>query len=99
LASSREGPLPNGGPFDCVPNQPSDCDAPVPFCDPIDFNNDGLFPDTLDIDDFLAVFSGGPTDCSNDPFCGDLDFNNDGLFPDSLDVENPHSIFVGGSCL
>ncbi|HEX2838203.1 MAG TPA: hypothetical protein VHN77_08780, partial [Phycisphaerales bacterium] len=48
-----------------------------PVCDTIDFNNDGLFPDTMDIDDFLSVFSGGP--CSNDPNCGDIDYNNDGL--------------------
>ncbi|HEX2838179.1 MAG TPA: choice-of-anchor X domain-containing protein, partial [Phycisphaerales bacterium] len=48
-----------------------------PSCDTIDFNNDGLFPDTMDIDDFLSVFSGGP--CSNDPNCGDIDYNNDGL--------------------
>ena len=51
-------------------------------CDSIDFNGDGLFPDTLDIDDFLSVFSGGA--CTNDPACGDVDFNNDGLFPDTL---------------
>jgi hypothetical protein len=30
------------------------------WCDSIDFNGDGLFPDTQDIDDFLSVFSGGP---------------------------------------
>lgn len=36
----------------------SDCAAGV--CDDIDFNNDGLSPDTLDIDSFLSVFSGGP---------------------------------------
>ena len=28
-------------------------------CDDIDFNNDGLYPDTTDIDAFLSVFSGG----------------------------------------
>lgn len=28
-------------------------------CDDVDFNNDQLFPDTLDIDSFLSVFSGG----------------------------------------
>jgi hypothetical protein len=28
-------------------------------CDDVDYNNDGLFPDTADIDDFLSVFSGG----------------------------------------
>jgi hypothetical protein len=66
-------------------------------CDGIDFNNDGLFPDTLDIDDFLSVFSGGP--CSNDPLCGDVDFNNDGLFPDTLDIDSLLSVFSGGPCL
>jgi hypothetical protein len=66
-------------------------------CDSIDFNNDGLFPDTLDIDDFLSVFSGGP--CSNDPLCGDIDINNDGLFPDTLDIDAFLSVFSGGPCL
>lgn len=32
---------------------------PISSCDSIDFNGDGLFPDTADIDAFLAVFSGG----------------------------------------
>ncbi|HEX2838270.1 MAG TPA: hypothetical protein VHN77_09115 [Phycisphaerales bacterium] len=66
-------------------------------CDDSDFNNDGLFPDTLDIDDFLSVFTGGP--CSNDPTCGDIDFNNDGLFPDTLDIDSLLSVFSGGPCL
>ncbi len=68
-----------------------------PACDSIDFNNDGLFPDTQDIDDFLTVFSGGP--CTNDPNCGDIDYNNDGLFPDTLDIEALLSVFSGGPCL
>jgi hypothetical protein len=68
-----------------------------PSCDPIDFNNDGLFPDTADIDDYLSVFGGGP--CSNDPNCGDVDFNNDGLFPDTLDIDSLLSVFGGGPCL
>ncbi|HEX2838414.1 MAG TPA: hypothetical protein VHN77_09835 [Phycisphaerales bacterium] len=68
-----------------------------PICDSIDFNNDGLFPDTLDIDDFLSVFSGGP--CTNSPNCGDIDFNNDGLFPDTLDIDALLSVFSGGSCI
>ncbi len=68
-----------------------------PACDPIDFNTDGLFPDTADIDDFLSVFSGGA--CSHDPVCGDIDFNNDGLFPDTLDIDALLSVFSGGSCL
>ena len=68
-----------------------------PVCDSIDYNNDGLFPDTLDIDDFLSVFSGGP--CTNDPNCGDIDYNNDGLFPDTLDIDALLSVFSGGPCL
>ncbi len=66
-------------------------------CDSIDFNNDTLFPDTQDIDDFLSVFSGGT--CSNDPNCGDIDFNNDTLFPDTLDIDALLSVFSGGPCL
>ncbi len=61
-----------------------------------DFNNDGLFPDTLDIDDFLSVFSGGP--CSNDPNCDAIDFNGDGLFPDTADIDAFLAVFSGGTC-
>ncbi|MFO0830458.1 MAG: S8 family serine peptidase [Phycisphaerales bacterium] len=64
-------------------------------CDSIDFNGDGLFPDTADIDDFLSVFSGGP--CSTGT-CGDIDFNNDGLFPDTADIDSLLSVFSGGPC-
>ncbi|MFO0831886.1 MAG: hypothetical protein U0637_08575 [Phycisphaerales bacterium] len=65
-------------------------------CDSIDYNNDGLFPDTADIDDFLSVFSGGA--CSTGA-CGDIDFNNDGLFPDTADIDSLLSVFSGGACL
>ncbi len=65
------------------------------LCDSIDFNRDGLFPDTADIDDFVSVFSGGP--CSTG-LCGDTDFNNDGLFPDSDDLELMLYVFSGGAC-
>ncbi len=68
----------------------------TPTCDPIDFNNDGLFPDTADIDDFLSVFSGGP--CSTGT-CNDVDFNNDGLFPDTADIDSLLSVFSGGECI
>ncbi len=68
-----------------------------PACDSIDFNADGLYPDTADIDDFLSVFSGGP--CSNDPNCHDIDFNNDSLYPDTLDIDSLLSVFSGGACL
>jgi len=66
-------------------------------CDCVDFNRDGLFPDTDDITEFLTVFGGGP--CSNDPNCGDIDFNNDGLFPDTQDIQSLLSVFAGGACL
>lgn len=65
-------------------------------CDPIDFNRDGVFPDVLDISDFLSVFSGGP--CSNNPMCGDIDFNNDTIYPDTADVLVLLRVFAGGSC-
>jgi hypothetical protein len=65
--------------------------------DTVDFNRDGLFPDTLDVAEFLSAFSGGA--CSNDPGCGDLDFNNDGLFPDTQDIASLMSVFSGGACL
>jgi hypothetical protein len=73
------------------------------LCDSIDFNRDGLAPDSQDIDDFLAVLSGGPGACStappNGPGCGDLDYNNDGLFPDSLDLDALLLRLSGGPCL
>ena len=66
------------------------------LCDSIDFNNDGVSPDSGDIDDYLSVFGGGP--CSNDPFCNDIDFNNDCVSPDSGDIDALLSVFGGGSC-
>jgi hypothetical protein len=68
----------------------------VPVCDPIDFNNDGVSPDTDDLIDFLSVYGGGP--CSNDPLCNDIDFNNDGVSPDSEDIAAFMRVFGGGSC-
>lgn len=65
-------------------------------CDDIDFNRDGLFPDTLDIDVFLSVFSGAA--CAT-PSCGDIDFNNDGLYPDTTDIDALLSVFSGGVCV
>jgi hypothetical protein len=73
----------------------------IPVCDSVDFNNDTLTPDSGDLDDFLAVFSGGPTACSSFPVpgCNDLDFNNDGLFPDAADLDAFISRLGGGACL
>ncbi len=69
-----------------------------PACDSTDFNQDGLFPDTMDIDDFLSVFSGGL--CSDGTLCNsDTDFNNDGLFPDTMDIDSLLSVFSGGPCI
>jgi hypothetical protein len=68
-------------------------------CDSVDFNRDGFFPDSLDLDDFVAVLSGGPGACSNAPNCGDIDFNNDGLFPDSADLDAFLSRLSGGPCI
>ncbi len=70
-----------------------------PTCDTIDFNQDGLYPDTADIDDFLSVFSGGPCSTTPTPGCNDIDFNNDGLFPDTADIDSLLSVFSGGPCL
>ncbi|MFO0832258.1 MAG: FG-GAP-like repeat-containing protein [Phycisphaerales bacterium] len=65
-------------------------------CSPIDYNGDGLFPDTADIDDFLAVFSGGACPTGH---CGSVDFNNDGLFPDTADIDALLRVFSGGACV
>ncbi len=71
---------------------------PPSGCDSIDFNGDGLFPDTQDITDFITVFGGGA--CPTGPGqCGDIDFNNDGLFPDTQDIATFISVFGGGACL
>ncbi len=67
-----------------------------PVCDSTDFNGDGLYPDTADIDDFLSVFSGGPCGTGT---CADIDFNNDGLFPDTADIDSLLSVFSGGPCM
>jgi hypothetical protein len=64
-------------------------------CDAIDFNRDGVFPDTQDIFDLVFVFSSGacPT-----PLCNDIDFNNDGVFPDNQDIFDFVFVFGGGAC-
>lgn len=65
-------------------------------CVSIDFNNDGLLPDTEDIAELLTVFSGGP--CSTGG-CGSIDINNDGLLPDTEDIAVFLRVFSGGACL
>ena len=71
------------------------CTQCGPQCDTIDFNRDGVSPDSSDVDDFLSVFSGGP--CSTG-MCGDIDFNNDSVSPDSDDIDAFLRVFSGGSC-
>jgi hypothetical protein len=72
--------------------------ADVVNCNSVDFNNDQLFPDSGDLDDFIAVLSGGPSACSTGE-CDPLDFNNDELFPDSLDLDAIISRLGGGPCV
>ncbi len=69
--------------------------AAPPPCDSIDFNRDGLFPDTADIDAFRDVLGGAP--CATGG-CGDIDFNNDGVFPDPEDLQAFLRVFSGGPC-
>lgn len=73
--------------------------ATGPTCDTIDFNSDGLYPDTQDIADFVAVFGGGDCAPPNPPVCNsDIDFNNDGLLPDTADITAFLRVFAGGDC-
>ncbi|HEX2837614.1 MAG TPA: hypothetical protein VHN77_05760 [Phycisphaerales bacterium] len=65
-------------------------------CDSIDFNGDGLFPDTDDISHFILVFGGAPCPTGT---CADIDFNNDGLFPDTDDIVALIRVFSGGPCV
>jgi hypothetical protein len=73
-----------------------DVSSTVLLCDSIDFNNDGVSPDTADVEDLLAVFGGGA--CSNAPACNDIDFNNDGVSPDVEDVDAFLRVYGGGAC-
>jgi hypothetical protein len=83
----------------CTLTTPNSCPPPGPVCNDLDFNNDGLFPDTADIDDFLAVFSGGTCPTATPPGCDSIDFNNDALFPDTGDLDSYLSVFSGGPCV
>ena len=64
-----------------------------PRCGDIDFNNDGVYPDTTDIFDYLAVMSGASC-----PTCDSLDFNLDGVYPDNSDVFLLLYVLSGGTC-
>jgi hypothetical protein len=69
--------------------------VPVPTCDGVDFNNNGLFPEDQDLVDLLVVLAGGA--CSS-ATCNDIDFNNDGLFPSDEDLVAYLRVLAGGSC-
>lgn len=47
----------------------------------IDFNNDGVFPDDLDVTRFFEVYAGD--EC---PTCDSIDINQNGVFPEVEDV-------------
>jgi hypothetical protein len=73
---------------------PDECERGT--CDPIDFNQNSLFPEDQDLIDLLSVLAGGP--CSPGNTCNDIDFNNDGLFPADDDLVAFLRVLAGGSC-
>ncbi len=67
----------------------------IPGCDDIDFDNDGLYPTTSDINEILTVFGGGPCSTNN---CDTIDFDQNCNFPDPGDIYSMLSVFSGGPC-
>ena len=63
------------------------------FCDGIDFNNNGVFPEDQDVIDFFSVLSGA--ECAA---CSDIDFNNNGVYPEDQDVIDFFTVLAGGAC-
>jgi len=74
--------------------------SPVPghLCDSIDFNNDGLRFDPMDIAAFLSRYGQGPCVPAS-ATCNDIDFNNDGASFDPTDIQAFISVFSEGPCL
>lgn len=71
----------------------------LPTCGDLDFNNDTFFPDSSDLDDLLAVISGGPNACSTGPgLCDSIDINRDGIFPDTEDLTCLLTRLAGSTC-
>ncbi len=66
-------------------------------CDPIDFNNDGVLFDIMDIEAFLSRFTEGPC-VPRGGNCNDVDFNNDGSYYEVDDVESFLTVFTEGEC-
>jgi hypothetical protein len=67
----------------------------VPFCDSVDFNGNGVFPEDRDIIDFIDVLAGAPCPTGT---CNDVDFNNDGEFPEDQDLISFITVLLGGEC-
>ncbi|MFN7317255.1 MAG: WD40 repeat domain-containing protein [Phycisphaerae bacterium] len=65
----------------------------APACDPVDFNNNGVFPEDDDVINFLNVLAGATC-----PTCNDIDFNNNGVFPEDRDVVDFFSVLAGSVC-
>jgi hypothetical protein len=63
------------------------------YCDTIDFNRNGVWPEAQDDIDFNSVLGGGP--CSTG-MCGDIDFNNNAVFPEDDDVTAWYDTLAGG---
>lgn len=63
------------------------------YCDTIDFNRNGVWPEAQDDIDFNSVLGGGP--CSTG-MCGDIDFNNNAVFPEDDDVTAWYNTLAGG---
>ncbi len=78
---------------DCVADSASCGDTSI--CDPIDFNNNEVFPEDQDVIDFFNVVAGGA--CSTGD-CNDIDFNNNTVFPEDADVIQFFHVLSGGEC-
>lgn len=61
--------------------------------DEIDFNNNTVFLEDQDVNDFFYVVAGGLS-----PLCTDIDFNNNTVFPEDADVIDFFNVLAGGTC-
>jgi hypothetical protein len=61
-------------------------------CD-VDFNNNGIFPEDQDINDFLDVLAGSA--CVP---CDSVDFNRNGIFPEDQDIIDFFDVLAGAQC-
>lgn len=75
--------------------QPEGVCGSTGFCDSIDFNRNGVYPEEQDVTDFVNVVAGGAC-----PYAGtcDIDFNNNGTFPEDQDYQDFLDV-IAGDCL